>query len=156
MVMSLVMFAAIALMALVLWPAASWAAGYQGNQSNQAIQQPARLVAPEPDAKIAIYPQPDTRKRRIGYGMGGDAVTVLEQVGSNQGVTWHRIRFDNDAANDAAAEGWVQGAFLLLQTASEPSRQGAQTADSGNRYLGGQAQSSYQNRSPSSSQQTQY
>ncbi|MEM9217532.1 MAG: hypothetical protein AAGD25_24725 [Cyanobacteria bacterium P01_F01_bin.150] len=66
---------------LVALPALSWADG------NQAQQQSATPIAPKPDYKISIYPQPDQRKRRIGYGKGGDTVTSLEQVGSNQGTT---------------------------------------------------------------------
>ncbi|MEO1349987.1 MAG: hypothetical protein AAFW84_14485, partial [Cyanobacteria bacterium J06635_15] len=54
-------------------------ADYQGNQ---AINQPATLVSPEPTTEIAIYPKPEPRQRRSGYGIGGDRVTVLEQVGS--------------------------------------------------------------------------
>lgn len=118
----------VSLIVLLALPTASWAAGSQGNQ---AIQQPATLIAPKPDDKIAIYPQPSTRKRRIGYGIGGDAVTVLEKVGSNKGVTWNHVRFDNPPY----ADGWVQEEFLLFPTDS-PQQQS--NGGNGNRYFGNQ------------------
>ncbi|MGB3135239.1 MAG: hypothetical protein WBB18_00420, partial [Nodosilinea sp.] len=97
---------------LAVWlsaPPSSWAANRSGNQS---IDQPASLVAPEPDAKITVYRRPETSRNRVGYGMGGDAVTVLEQVSDNQSVTWNHIRFDNPSH----AEGWVQEEFISLKT----------------------------------------
>lgn len=109
------------------------------NQGNQALQQSATLIAPKPSDKISIYPQPDRRKRRIGYGMGGDAVTVLEQVGSNQGVTWHHIRVDAPPYTN----GWVQENFLLLlQPGTESKQQTSnQNKDNQNREFQDRAQS---------------
>ncbi|MEO0536993.1 MAG: hypothetical protein AAF215_24430 [Cyanobacteria bacterium P01_A01_bin.123] len=150
--LSVVALAAIALMTLVSYPTASWAADYQGNQ---AINQPARLVSPEPETEIAIYPKPEPRQRRIGYGIGGDRVTVLEQVGSNQGTTWNHIRFDAPPY----AEGWVQEEFVSFQAAdsANPGQQVANpTANRGDRYLGDrQSSSDSQGRAQPYSQQDQ-
>lgn len=119
---------AIALLTLTLAPEASWAAGAQGNQ---AIDQPATLIGPEPDTQIAIYPKPTTRLGPLGYGISGDSITVLEQVGSNQGIPWDAVRFNNPPY----AQGWVQAEFVSLPTAAENgSNQKAQP----NRYLGNQ------------------
>lgn len=119
--LSLVIFFAV----LVALPTPGWAAN---NQGNQALQQPATLIAPKPSDKISIYPQPDRRKRRIGYGMGGDAVTILEQVGSNQGVAWHHIRVDAPPYTD----GWVQEKFLLLGQPGSESKQQTANQNKGN------------------------
>ena len=102
------MLAVVALAISVVSPAPSWAADYSGNQ---AIDQPASLVAPEPDAKITVYLRPEASKSRVGYGANGDAVTILEQVSDNQSVTWNHIRFENSPY----AEGWVQDEFMLLK-----------------------------------------
>ncbi|MBD2460953.1 hypothetical protein H6G89_07840 [Oscillatoria sp. FACHB-1407] len=83
--------------------------------SNQAMHQSALLIAPDPDAQINVYPRPDTRKRRVGYGMSGDRVTVLEQVGSNEGLTWNRVEFE--AAPHL--KGWVREDFIRLRQSSD-------------------------------------
>ncbi|MEM8612669.1 MAG: hypothetical protein AAGF93_11670 [Cyanobacteria bacterium P01_H01_bin.105] len=118
------------LIPLIALPSSGWAADTQGNQ---AIQQSATLRASKPDQKIAIYPQPSTRKRRIGYGINGDAVIVLETVGSNKGIIWDHIRFDNPPY----ANGWVQEEFLMRQTPTDKN-QSVFHQSSGNQYLGGQ------------------
>jgi hypothetical protein len=113
-----------------------------GNQSNQAVNQAAILIAPEPDFKINIYPKPDAQSSRVGYGLGGDRVTVLEQVGSNEGYTWHRVKFN--AGKDA--EGWVQGDFVAFD---EPQNNGnpqqGNNKQKSNRYLGSQLGSTQKN-----------
>ncbi|MEM7064635.1 MAG: hypothetical protein AAF572_15930 [Cyanobacteria bacterium P01_B01_bin.77] len=108
-------------------------------QENQLLQQTATLVTPKLDDKISIYSQPNTRKRRIGYGIEGDTVTVLEKVGSNAGITWNHIRFDNPPY----ADGWVQDKFLLLPTNTQKQQPSGRN---GNRYLGNQ-KTNTQNRS---------
>lgn len=125
---------------LVTSPAASWAADASAYQSsNQSIGQAASLIAPEPDQKITIYQRPEA-KSKAGYGVNGDAVTVLERVSDNQSMTWNHIRFDNPPY----AEGWVQETFTHLQTANTQD-QNRQTMG-GDRYLGNQpAPSNQQN-----------
>ncbi|MEL6553042.1 MAG: hypothetical protein AAFQ63_06185 [Cyanobacteria bacterium J06621_11] len=99
-------------------PAFSWAAGAS---SNQALNQAASLLAPEPDAKISVYLQPEANDDQAGYGVNGDSVTVLEQVSDNQSLIWKHIRFDNSPY----AEGWVQATFITLEAANaqEPNAQ---------------------------------
>ncbi|MGP1386572.1 MAG: SH3 domain-containing protein [Thainema sp.] len=117
----------------------------QPSQSNQAIHQPASLVAPDPEMEINIYPKPDTRTARVGFGLSGDPVTVLEQVGSNSGTTWNRIQFEG--ATEAA--GWVQLDYLSLQSSDQ---QGQSNPASGG-YLGNRSsQQAQQSRQQSSFQ----
>ncbi|MGB3789663.1 MAG: hypothetical protein WA949_16755, partial [Phormidesmis sp.] len=137
---ALMLFAIALTLASTLWlslSTVSWAAGYsanqsgsQGNQSfgNQSTEQPANLVSPEPNAKIAIYLRPEEGKNRVGYGIDGDAVTVIEQVSDNQSKLWNHIRFDNPPY----AEGWVPESSISLKSVDI---QGQQQAD-GDRYLG--------------------
>lgn len=109
-----------------------------GNQNNQAMNKSALLVASEPNARINIYPKPNTHNHRIGYGLSGDRVTVLEQVGSNEGYTWNHIRFDNSPY----LEGWVREDSIFLEempTRSLSTRQSNQSKyDSGNYYFSNQ------------------
>lgn len=87
------------------------------NQSNQAMNRSALLVSPDRKAKINIYARPDRHQRRIGFGISGDRVIVLEQVGSNEGDTWNHIRL----SNTSSLEGWVRQDFLLFQDSGQPS-----------------------------------
>ncbi|MGB3765356.1 MAG: hypothetical protein WA947_02265 [Phormidesmis sp.] len=93
------------LLTLIVVPSPGWAVGASGNQ---AINQSASLVAPEPDIKITIYRRPEANRQRVRYGVNGDTVTVLEQVSDNESVVWNHVRFDDASA----AEGWVQSEFL--------------------------------------------
>lgn len=141
--LSLVLLAAIALTITINPPA--WA-DYQGNQARK----PAALVAPEPDTKISIYPNPETGQSQVGFGKSGDAVTVLEQIGSNQNTTWNRVRFDSPPY----AEGWVQDEFVSLQSSKTQVNKLQQSGQQGDRYLGSQSLTQ-QNRSQTYSQQNQ-
>lgn len=140
---------------LIASPSSSWAAG---QLSNQAINQPASLVASEPDAKIAVYLRPEANRQRVGYGVNGDTVTVLEQVSDHQSVVWNHVRFDDAAA----AEGWVQAEFLLL-AAADGLGQGQQMSDGNSppasaetRYLGNQRSPSHEQSQQSSNQRPQF
>jgi len=148
------LISALILVMLIAVPSPSWAAGQPGNQ---AVNQSASLVAPEPDAKITIYRRPEANRQRIGYGVNGDTVMVLEQVSDNQSVIWNHVRFDDASA----AEGWVQAEFLSL--AATDSGQGQKTADgngsftsTGSRYLGNQRSPASQPSQQSSNQRPQF
>jgi hypothetical protein len=81
------------------------------NQSNQAMDRPAILISPEPSFEIGVYPKPSSSPKRIGFGLGGDRLTLIEQVGSNEGDTWDYVRFENPKQ----IEGWVKDEFVALQ-----------------------------------------
>ncbi len=143
--LSLVLLIAIAVTLVINPPA--WATDYQGNQA----QKTATLFAPEPDTKISIYASPQIDQRRTGFGKTGDAVTVLEQIGSNQDTVWNRIRFDNPPY----AEGWVQEQYVALESARKQGSQSQQQGDNqGDRHLGKQS-ATQQNRPQAYAQQNQ-
>lgn len=106
-------------------------------QSSPAANLAARLVAPDPNGEISIYPQPDTRQPRLGYGRNGDQVTVLERIGRNDGTTWHRIQF----LAPSQAQGWVQGEYLSIPDQHQGQRNQSRPESGG--YLGQQGQSSW-------------
>ncbi|MEG3436697.1 SH3 domain-containing protein [Pannus brasiliensis CCIBt3594] len=111
---------------IALWGGTALAAG---NQSNQGIDRPATLTADSPNFEISVYPKPDTKLDRLGYGLSGDGVTILEQMGVNRGFSWYRVRFDNTAKT----EGWIQGQYLTFLNTDNT----APDKDTGkNRYLG--------------------
>jgi len=86
-------------------------------QSNQDLNQPATLVAPDPNFSIKIYDQPALGKKELGYGLSGDAVTVLQQVGSNNSQSWYLVKFDNEAKT----EGWVSENYISVGAPVPPS-----------------------------------
>jgi hypothetical protein len=99
---------AIALSLTVFAPFALADGNLSSNQSNQSLNQPSVLVAPEPSFEINVYPQPGIEKQRVGYGLGGDRVTVLEQVGSNEGYIWKYVQF----ADSSKLKGWIREEFV--------------------------------------------
>lgn len=108
---------AIALALSFMFPSAGWASDDLSSPvndvtSNQEMSQSASLVAPDPEVKIEVYLQPEANKKKVGYGVNGDAVTVLEQVSGNQSVVWNHIRFEGPSSAEEQAEGWVQSSFL--------------------------------------------
>jgi hypothetical protein len=124
---------------------AALAAGNQNsqNQGNQALTQPAVLFAPDLDTKINVYPKPTLDLPRIGYGLGGDRVTVLEQIGTNEGDTWNHVRFDTPPNT----EGWVQGNFISFTDLDPRANIGNQQQISGRGevYLGSRQHSTSNN-----------
>ena len=146
------------------FPASGGAIGLPGQQTNavagnQGMEQTARLIAPEPDDKITVYLRPEAGKAKVGYGVSGDTVTILEQLSDNQSVIWHHIRFETPPY----AEGWVQDSFVALRGLvggqSQNSNQAGQKA-TGDRYLGNRsnherAQGNQPSSPPSYSQRNQ-
>lgn len=144
----------VAIAAVILFTLPTPLGSAAGNQSNQALNQAALLVAPdEPNRQINIYPKPDAHARRLGHGLNGDRVTILEQVGSNEGYTWNYVQLDTPPH----LEGWVQQQFISLQ--SNPSglteQPNQEHEDWGNDYFG-KRQNSYQNDQRRSQRQNDY
>ncbi|NCJ05619.1 hypothetical protein GS597_03665 [Synechococcales cyanobacterium C] len=106
-VLSLMAILLIAAIAALSFGSVGWAAD---NSGNQAINQPAYLTAPNSESEIAIYQQPGTRQPQSGSGTSGDRITILDQVSSNQGKVWNRIRLEKSPQD----EGWVQEDFVSL------------------------------------------
>ncbi|HEY9626758.1 MAG TPA: SH3 domain-containing protein [Coleofasciculaceae cyanobacterium] len=108
--------------------------------NNQEMNQPALLFAVEPDFEVNVYSKPSIRDRRIGYGLSGDRITLLRQIGSNEGSTWDYVRFNNPPN----VEGWIPGEFVAIQEA-QPGQSSAKSNSNGG-YLGNQSQSNYQSK----------
>jgi hypothetical protein len=100
-----------------------------GNQSNQGSDRPAALTADSPNFEISVYPKPDPKLDRLGYGLAGDEVTILEQTGTNRGFSWYRVRFDNTSRT----EGWIEGKYLTFINSDGGA---PDSTPAKNRYLG--------------------
>jgi hypothetical protein len=108
-----------------------WAIGNSGNDRRAA------LSADSPNFEISVYPQPDTKLDRLGYGLAGDEVTILEQMARNRGFSWYRVRFENPSST----EGWIEGKYLtFLNSDRNGSDRGASERYLGNRARSGNSQ----------------
>lgn len=105
---------AIALTLSIASPKLLWAADLSGNSS---VEQSITLTGPKTDAPIPIYLRPAANQPNVGYGMNGDAVSVLEEFGDylmegDRAATWSHIRLESSPYT----EGWVRGTSLLLES----------------------------------------
>ena len=75
---------------------------------NQESDRGAVLTASSPNFEINLYPKPDSKSERLGYGLSADKVIILQQMSTNGGYSWYRVRFDNPPY----AEGWIRGDYL--------------------------------------------
>lgn len=108
----IVAFVGIILSSLMLSPAMGEAVEILGSQ---VIDQPATLVGPREKVPIPLYLRPAPHQPNVGYGINGDAVTVMEQLASflpeaDRDTAWNHIRLEHEPYT----EGWVQGKFLSM------------------------------------------
>lgn len=85
--------------------------------------QSATLKAVQADAQINLRSQPTTQSSDKGYGLVGDAVTLLRSAQGEGDYTWYYVTFET-----SAAEGWIRGDFIEVNGASAAS-QGAATEE---------------------------
>lgn len=102
------------------------------NHSNQGSDRLAVLTASSPNVEISLYPKPDPKLTRLGYGLSGDKVTILQQMASNQQISWYRVRFNNPPY----VEGWIRGNYLVFINQNSGS---VPIIPDKNRYLGNQS-----------------
>lgn len=65
------------------------------------------LNARDPKSQINLRESPDPGSQRLGYGLVGDRVEILEQVPGADDYTWYRVRF-----YVSGAEGWIRNDFV--------------------------------------------
>lgn len=87
------------------------------------------LRANDPKSQINLREAPDPGSQRLGYGLVGDRVEILEQVPGSDDYTWYRVRF-----YVSGAEGWIRNDFV--QTIETGSNAGSNEA----RYQAGYSQ----------------
>ena len=121
---------ALAIVAITCIFANLWIEPAIASPSNQDLNQPATLVAPDPSFAIKVYDQPNmlNSKNELGYGLSGDPVTLLQQVGGNNSELWYLVKFDTPAKT----KGWVSENYISVISKSTSSGQ----------YLGNQKQNS--------------
>ena len=72
-----------------------------------ASAQNAILKANNPDSQINLRSAPTTNSRKLGYGLVGDSVTILERSRGSNGYTWYKVQFPR-----SKAMGWIRGDFV--------------------------------------------
>ena len=115
------LFKAVVALALALIMSLPMSAAAVELQGSQQIEQSATLVGPRAKAPIPIYLRPAPNQPNVGYGIRGDAVTVMERLASflpeaDESNAWNHIRLEHEPYT----EGWVQGKFLLMEKPNTP------------------------------------
>jgi hypothetical protein len=73
------------------------------------------LHAEDSTTQITVRSQPTIDSPEQGYGKVGDRVTILQSQPTEEGFTWHRVKF---AEGDQT--GWIRGDFVQMSTPSTP------------------------------------
>ena len=71
----------------------------------------ATLTASDPYSQINYRSMPSLSGRRLGYGLVGDRLTILDTSLAPNGYTWYKVRFEMAPY----AEGWIRGDFVRRQ-----------------------------------------
>ncbi|WOD40168.1 SH3 domain-containing protein [Nodosilinea sp. E11] len=67
----------------------------------------AQLTTQASGSQINLRSQPTTQSDAQGYGLGGDAITLLHLAEGEGGFSWYYVKFAQ-----SEAEGWVRGDFV--------------------------------------------
>jgi hypothetical protein len=73
------------------------------------------LTATDPNSKINLRETPSPGGKRLGYGLGGDHVGVIEKKIGDDGATWYLVKFPR-----SGAQGWIREDFVSLNATSQP------------------------------------
>jgi hypothetical protein len=73
----------------------------------------ATLTASDPNSQINLRATPSTTGKRLGYGLLGDQVQVIDQTAA-EGYTWYKVRFPR-----SGAEGWIREDFVSVGETSQ-------------------------------------
>lgn len=87
--------------------------GAAGILAFPALAQDGVLRANDPQSQINLRSSPDPGSRRLGYGLVGDQVEILESVPGSDDYTWYRVRF-----YQSGAVGWIRGDFIEVTPTS--------------------------------------
>jgi hypothetical protein len=76
----------------------------------------ATLVAGDTNSQINLRATPSSTGRRLGYGLVGDQVQVIDRM-TSEGYDWFQVKFPR-----SGAVGWIRGDFVNVVSASQPSQ----------------------------------
>ncbi|WP_226584663.1 SH3 domain-containing protein [Microseira wollei] len=68
-----------------------------------------------PNMQINVRSQPTTNSRRLGYGLAGDRVTIIDRMVGVDGYIWYRVRFSR-----SGRMGWIPATSLDLPAPNAP------------------------------------
>ncbi|HAZ46922.1 MAG TPA: hypothetical protein DDW76_29020 [Cyanobacteria bacterium UBA11369] len=63
----------------------------------------------DPNVQINVRSQPTRNSRRLGYGLAGDRVTIINRMIGLDGYLWYRVRFSR-----SGRMGWIQASAIAL------------------------------------------
>lgn len=68
-----------------------------------------------PNVQINVRSHPTANSRRLGYGLAGDRVTIIDRMIGVDGYLWYRVRFSR-----SGRMGWVPASSLNLPSPNAP------------------------------------
>jgi Bacterial SH3 domain len=68
-----------------------------------------------PNVQINVRSQPTANSRRLGYGLAGDRVTIIDRMVGVDGYLWYRVRFSR-----SGRMGWIPATSLDLPDPNAP------------------------------------
>ena len=92
----------------------------QSSRANSAteaatVTSEAVLTATDPNSQINLRETPSLSGKRLGYGLVGDRVGIIEKKTGDDGSTWYLVKFPR-----SGAQGWIREDFVTLNGTSQP------------------------------------
>ena len=86
---------------------------WQGSFTPAAAQK--ATLKGDPNVQINVRSQPTRNSRRLGYGLAGDRVTIINRMIGVDGYLWYRVRFSR-----SGRMGWIPASSLNLPVPNAP------------------------------------
>lgn len=85
------------------------------------------LTRSDSNAQVNLRATPSVTSNRLGYGLVGDRVQVIQQAASADGdsYTWYQVRFPGSGTT-----GWIREDFVRIRTSQIPSESSTPTQSS--------------------------
>lgn len=89
--------------------------GASGAREAATVTSVAVLTATDPNSQINLRETPSPSGKRLGYGLVGDRVGIIEKKTGDDGSTWYLVKFPR-----SGAQGWIREDFVTLNGTSQP------------------------------------
>ncbi|MEM6450338.1 MAG: hypothetical protein AAF703_08500 [Cyanobacteria bacterium P01_D01_bin.105] len=92
-----------------------------GQSSSTSFPQEAKLTADDTDVQINVASESSQQASSKGYGLVGDAVSVLDVTTGSDGTQWYQVKFEG-----SETVGWVEENFVKRWNIRESLLKGSQ------------------------------
>lgn len=89
--------------------------GASGAPEAATVTSVAVLTATDLNSQINLRETPSPSGKRLGYGLVGDRVGIIQKKTGDDGSTWYLVKFPR-----SGAQGWIREDFVTLNGTSQP------------------------------------